>query len=278
MNEQLRSQYSSDPSRAIIALNNIGVHLLERHYYVEAVDVCERASKRAGGILHEHSDYGGSTAQQDMAMAIHYMSQMRPSAIQESPYPAVITLTSVGSLEINFHNSSPCSTIGLIVSDPPTGVVSHAIRIEDINEDNVFLDSFRAQLATIVSHNFALACTILIRSTRRRNPVIEQQICQVAMYHALRSTCTWIQQLAKHSTTTQPRPQVDQVLLLHCLAMASVRTLINLYEMSEQTREADQWDHRLVHLRRAAIRLRGIMSSIDGSGGQERLAIAAGAA
>lgn len=144
--------------RSAISLNNVGVSLLQRRCYVQALEALEcAASLMPNSLLEARSSVNANELVQK---SLHHLTSAKP-ARREALIIEVLSVTPEGYLTLDSDNKSCRRTVlESVFLDAPCQSVAHAVRLE--------AHSVPKQEA-VATHNLAIACLCLAKVLHTTN-------------------------------------------------------------------------------------------------------------
>jgi hypothetical protein len=226
--------------RSAIALNNIGVKLLERRCVSQAVDSLEHAL----ALMQSTSD-ANRCGEEHVNRALQHLSHPRPVK-KAFLLLEVLIVTPEGSL-LYGEVPTDVSALESVLEGAPCSHTAFPIRIEDC------LEHSDTRQASIVSHNLGIACFCLYKAIRgSRKAQAAQRFRQASLYFSQESSSSLMSQLSHLQQQSCDRQQSES-LELHSLCIAVLNSLIHVQRESSLLDQAKESYCVLVQLRAVAL-------------------------
>lgn len=224
--------------RSSVALNNIGVSLLERHCYSQAAECFELAKSL---LTTGPPDCG----EEYVKTALVHLSNPNPSSTMEFIIETM-TATSDGSLSLQEGGScrNDDEVLESLLQGAPSSCVTFPIRIESSSDQ---LDA--CQIA-IMSHNMCIACQCLAKMLEgKATQDLSRKFRKASLRNARDSS-----NITLHlSTQLQMSSCQASFLELHCICIAVLNTLIQVQQDCSLRDQAQDTYGTLVEVRSAAL-------------------------
>jgi hypothetical protein len=230
--------------RSAIALNNVGVLLLERQCYVQAVETLKHASamlqSSASQSSASSSSSRGDSSERHVNRSLQHLSHPRPAKSAVLLMESLLS-TSDGSLIQGDSELTDASVLDSILEGAPSSYMAFPIRLEDCvsltnlnsslnsnknSNSSLNSNSFCTQDA-LVSHNLSIALLCTAKSAFEKHNATEEltrRLLGGAIRFAQRSLSFWMQQLTDNSSSSLSE--------LYCFAIASLNSLIQVLQES----------------------------------------------
>jgi hypothetical protein len=229
--------------RSAIALNNVGVKLLERQCYSQAVDSLQHAR----ALLMQSSSDANGCGEEHVNRALQHLSHPRPVKAAALLLEVLIT-TPDGSL---LHGEVPtdASALESVLEGAPCSHTAFPIRIEDC------LEHSDTRQTSIVSHNLGIACFCLYKAIQgsRRQAKAAQRFRQASLFFSQESSSSFLTSHLSYLQQQSCQRQQSESLELYCLSIAVLNSLIHVQRESSLLDQAKESYCVLVKLRAAAL-------------------------
>lgn len=144
--------------RSAIALNNVGVSLLQRRCYVQALEAFECAASLMPDSLVKSA--GAVNANDLVQRSLKQLTSAKP-ARREALIIEVLSVTPEGYLTLDSdHKSSRRTVLERVLLDAPCASVAHVVRLES---------HFVPKQEAVATHNLAIACLCLAKVLHTTN-------------------------------------------------------------------------------------------------------------
>jgi hypothetical protein len=245
-------QISNQPSttmlqhyRAAISLNNIGVALIERHQYQQAMEVLKSAitALKIGALLSNQKHMTrGISIQVELKKALGYLAKAKPSTRTRSD----------GSMHVNVVSNDAIDAASFkVLRKGPTMSQAYAIRIDELDFDALKARSPDVEVAVSL---YNLAVAHLCRSQELKKP----ELCLKLVTNA--------NKLLHASHAVLQERQIGCKDTEHCSYMLHLEALVlnNLVHLAIKHEHGNEITHEGVRLYSKFVRLRS--EAIENSG------------
>lgn len=263
-----------------IILNNVGVRLLERRCYAQAVDCFEHASAIMNQIAFSTLLTNLSRAEEHVNRSMRHLTYPQPSTVAIMIIE-VLTTTEEGYLVKGECSAPDFMVLDSVLGDAPTLHVAYPIRIEICCNPLPVDNSLRKRQAAIVSHNLGIAFLCLCKSTSPSLKNLnkeEQSIRNFSLCLSQRSCTILMQQLWELRWREPCQNYITASLELARLLIAVLNSLIQVQHEISDYKKALQWHGVLQQIRLLVSEQQSQCRSMKLLGGHFNLSAAAAAA